>query len=457
MSGPSLTTPKAEAAALLEPKLPQRPSDHSLILKLYQGATRLAKPVVWVLLRRRAMRGKEDPTRRGERMGHAGLPRPDGPLVWMHAASVGESLTTLPLIARLSAERPDLYFLVTTGTVTAARLMANRLPERGVHQFVPVDLPDAVERFIDHWRPDLSLWFESELWPNLIDEAAARHKPMAMVNARMSADSAKGWSRAKGAIRALLDPFDPVLCQTEETAERLRDLGAARAVSTGNLKEAAPPPPADPAELARLREEIGDRPVFVAASTHPGEEDAAGAAWSRLRQLLPGLLTIIAPRHPERGEAIVRELGSFGARVGRRSAGDRPGRDCDIYVADTLGELGLWYRLAPVAFIGGSLEPVGGHNPYEPAPLGAAILHGPHIGNFAEEYARLTALGATRRVINVDTLTDAVAALLAPDGGPTEEGARLIEAAGAFATEGEAIVERVMAALRPVLPPPAGT
>ncbi len=454
MSSPADKDFEAEALALAQPPGPQRPSDYSLVLKLYQQFSSLAKPLVWALLRRRSKRGKEDPARRDERLGYASVPRPEGPLVWMHAASVGESLTTLPLIARLSIERPDLYFLVTTGTVTSARLMAARLPERTVHQFAPVDLPESVERFVEHWRPDLSTWFESELWPNLVDATAARKQPMALINARMSAGSARNWGRARGAIGALLDPFDPVLCQTEETAARLRDLGAPSAVVTGNLKEAAPPPPADEAELSRLTAEIGDRPVFVAASTHQGEEDMVGAAWSRLRAQIPNLLTIVAPRHPERGETLAHELESFGGRIGLRSKGDRPDAECEIYVADTLGELGLWYRLAPVAFVGGSLEPIGGHNPYEPAMLGAAILHGPHIGNFAEEYARLTLMGATRRVVNADTLAEAVSALLAPGGGPTEEGARLIAAAGDFASEGEAIANRVMTALRPALPKP---
>ena len=371
----------------------------------------------------------------------------------MHAASVGEALTTLPLIDRLSAERPDLRYLVTTGTVTAARLMGKRLPTGAVHQFAPVDLPDAVQQFAAHWRPDLSLWFESELWPNLVDEVASQHKPLALVNARMSAGSARNWGRARSAIGPLLDVFDPVLCQTEETAKRLRKLGASNAVATGNLKEAAPPPPAIPSVLDALKRQIGDRPVFVAASTHSGEEDMVGAAARQLADRIPNLLTIIAPRHPERGADVARDLAIFGGRVARRADGGYPTAECDIYVADTMGELGLWYRLAPVAFVGGSLEPIGGHNPYEPAMLGAAILHGPHIGNFAVEYDRLTALGATRRVVNADTLADGVAALLSPDGGATEEGARLIAAAEAFATEGEAITQRVMTALRPVLPP----
>lgn len=455
MTGARLSKLEEEARALTQPPGPQRPSDYSLILKLYQTFTPLLKPLVWAMLRRRTKRGKEDPHRRGERLGEPGLPRPPGPLIWMHAASVGEALTTLPLIDRLAAERPDLRFLVTTGTVTAARLMGKRLPTSAVHQFAPVDLPDAVQQFVDHWKPDLSLWFESELWPNLVDEIASRKKPLGLVNARMSAKSARNWGRVPSAIRPLLGAFNPVLCQTEETAERLRKLGAPNAVATGNLKEAAPPPPAIASVLASLQEQIGGRPVFVAASTHSGEEDMVGAAVKQLSDRIPNLLTIVVPRHPERGADVARDLEIFGGQVRRRSNGEYPTADCDIYVADTLGELGLWYRLAPVAFIGGSLEPIGGHNPYEPAMLGAAILHGPHIGNFAVEYERLTALGATRRAVNADTLADGIAALLSPDGGATEEGARLIAAAEAFATEGEAITQRVMSALRPVLPPPS--
>lgn len=407
-------------------------------LALYRGATRLAGPLVDRYLEQRLAQGKEDPLRFAERRGEASRPRPDGFLTWVHGASVGEAVSALPLVGQLVTRGP---VLVTTGTVTSARLMAERLPSGALHQYVPVDRPDWVARFLDHWRPDLALWLESELWPNLVLGTRARGVPMVLVNGRMSARSAARWRWASGMIRHLLGAFDLCLAQTEEVAARFRSLGATRVATPGNLKFAATPLPADAAALSQLREIIGDRPCWLAASTHPGEEAIAGQVHQALAPRLPGLLTVLAPRHPVRGSEIASALPG---RVRRRAAGEAP--DGDIYVADTLGELGLLYRLAPVVFIGGSLVPHGGQNPLEPARLGCAVLHGPHMANFADA---LDLLGdALTPVADAAALAAAVAALLADPPRRVALGA----AAQARADGGAGALAAVMAALTPYLP-----
>jgi 3-deoxy-D-manno-octulosonic-acid transferase len=326
-----------------------------------------------------------------------GAARPPGRLLWLHAASVGETLSLLPVLAALVERAPDLTLLLTTGTVTSARLLDQRLPAalsgRVLHRFVPLDVPAWGERFLAGWRPDAAAFVESELWPNLLGAARARGAPLALVNARMSERSARRWQRAPGLARQVLSGFRLVLAQSEADAERLRALGTPQVRCLGNLKDAAPPLPADPAALAALRQAIGERPVWLAASTHAGEETEVLAAHRSMATRLPSLLTIIAPRHPERGAAIAAEAAGAGLAAMQRSAGLLPVKGTEIYVADTLGELGLFYRLAKVALVGGSLVRHGGQNPLEPARLGCPILLGPHHWNFAEPVARLAAAG----------------------------------------------------------------
>ncbi|WP_240002502.1 3-deoxy-D-manno-octulosonic acid transferase [Oleisolibacter albus] len=386
----------------------------ALILDLlYRGLTCLAAPAVHLLLRRRTARGKEDPLRRGERLGRTACPRPAGPLIWLHAASVGESLAVLPLIGRLLARDPALSILVTTGTVTSADLMARRLPPRAFHQYVPVDLPAAVERFLDHWRPDLALWVESEFWPNLLGGVRRRRIPCALVNARLSAGSFARWRRVPKTVRHLLSGFTLALAQTAVEAERLRRLGLADTRCVGNLKYSAEPLPCDDAELARLADALTGRAVWAFASSHPGEEEIAAGLDPVLRAARPDLLTILAPRHPERGDAIAALLAARGLRVARRSAGESPAADTQVWLVDTLGELGLVFRLAPIAVVGGSFTPVGGHNPIEPALLGSAVLYGPHMHNFAEVAAELEAAEGALRVHDADALGTQLSRLLA--------------------------------------------
>jgi 3-deoxy-D-manno-octulosonic-acid transferase len=383
-----------------------------LRLKAYRALTALARPLAPYILRQRLKRGKEDPAHLPERMGQASAPRPAGRLVWLHAASVGETLSILPLIAALAEARPKASFLLTTGTVTSAQLAAQRLPPRTRHQYAPLDVPRFVRSFLDHWRPDLAVLTESEIWPNLILESAARGVPLALVNARMTVRSYKRWRRSGGMARPLFSRFALVLAQNEALARRFKTLGAVGAVAAGNLKIDTPPLPVDETELARLAAAMEGRPILLAAGTHEGEDAIVADAHRRLRASLPDLVTIIAPRHPERGPAIAAMLLAEGINVARRGLGQLPGRDSEIYIADTLGELGTLYKLAGVAFIGGSLVDVGGHNPIEAVRQGAVVLTGPHWQNFADTYEALIKQDAATVVASAEDLAGAAIRLL---------------------------------------------
>jgi 3-deoxy-D-manno-octulosonic-acid transferase len=358
----------------------------SLVLQAYRYATMALAPIVPLALKRRAARGKEDRDRMAERLGYAGRERPEGQLVWIHGASVGECQAALPLIDALLKET-GRSVLVTSGTVTSAKLMAERLPPRALHQFAPVDTPSAITRFLDHWQPNIGLFVDSEIWPNILAKAHARSIKLALINGRLSARSFAGWRRFRRSARKLLANYDVCLAQDAETAARLTALGAPRVEITGSLKADAPPLPADPAKLDAMRAAIGARPVLLAVSTHPGEDETILPAHDALRRRFPDLLTIIAPRHPERGADIAMLSGT--RPVKQRSNGELPDASTAVYVADTMGELGLFYRLAPSAFIGGSLVPHGGQNPLEAARLHCAVMTGPHTENFTPAYAAI--------------------------------------------------------------------
>lgn len=411
---------------------------------LYRAVTTAGGPLIRAYLGRRLRAGKEDPARFGERLGRASRPRPSGPLVWLHCASVGESLSMLPLVERILA-RPGMHLLMTTGTVTSARLMQQRLPRGAVHQYVPVDRVAWVRAFLDHWRPDLALWAESEFWPNLLAETRRRGIPRMLVNARMSERSHLGWSRVPGLARRLLSHFALVLAQTPEDAARLRALGAADVRCLGNLKLAAPPLPCDEADLAALRAAIGSRPVWLAASTHSPEEALVGRVHRALAAAHPDLLTVIVPRHPHRGPEIQGELKAAGLTSDLRSAGGGPASE--IYVADTMGELGLFYRLSPIVFVGKSLAAEGGQNPVEPARLGAAVLFGPLMGNFPGIVPAMLAAGAAIQVADERALAGAVAWLLADPARLAEARARAL----AWAEAEAGALEAVAGALQPFL------
>lgn len=364
---------------------------------LYRSASWLLAPVMPLWLKRRQGRGKEDQSRIRERFGRAGRLRPNGKLLWVHAASVGEANAALPLIETLLAEIPTLHVLLTTGTVTSASLMTRRLPARALHQFVPVDTPLAVRRFMKFWKPDVGLFIDSELWPNLIHEAEQSRVVLAMANARMSERSFKSWKRyAPWLIRPLLNSFFFCFAQSDQDAKRLQTLGISRIHAIGNLKYDVPALECDERELVQLQQAIGNRPVWLAASTHAGEEVLIAAAHRELQQYLPDLLTIIVPRHATRATDVLQDLPDL--YVSQRSCGQAIHPATEIYLADTMGELGLFYRLADVALIGGSLIPHGGQNPIEAMKLGCPVIMGPHMENFASVVAAMQQAGIGRQL-----------------------------------------------------------
>ena len=415
------------------------------------GAYRLisaaATPLVRRHLRQRVARGREDGARLTERFGHPGIARPAGPLIWIHGASVGESLSALPLIARIREDWPGLNLLMTTGTVTSARLMAERLPKGVIHQYAPVDLPAAVRRFLAHWRPALGLIMESEFWPNLLLQARARGTVLALVNGRMSAASYASWRRFRPMIRHLLGQFEVALAQSREDEAHLRDLGAARPLRLGNLKFAAPPLAANPGELATLEAAVGPRPRWLAASTHPGEEEIVAEVHARLATRTPDLLTVLVPRHPDRGLAIAEAFAARGLEVVLRSRGRPITPETAVYLADSIGEMGLWYRLCEVIFIGGSLIPKGGQNLLEPAKLGCAIVCGPHMTNFLRVTEEMGRVDALRRVADAEQLADTVSWLI--EDAPARAG--MIQAAADYAGTQADALDRIVAALEPQL------
>lgn len=378
------------------------------MLRFWSVLARLAVPLLRPHLRRRARRGKEEAARLPEREGH-GAARPEGPLVWVHAASVGEVRALLPVMEALVARAPRLHVLLTTGTVTSARQLPHwlspALAARLTHRYAPLDVPGWVARFLDGWRPDAALRIESEFWPNTLEALRARGVPVLLVNARMSARSAAMWRRlAPGLARRMLEGFRGIIPRSAEDAARLAALGASRLAPPGDLKFAAEPLAAEPMKLDALRAAIGARPVLLAASTHPGEEALVLAAAAELRGTFPDLLTILAPRHPERGAALAPE-------APHRAMGALPDAG-PVYVADTMGELGLFYRLASVALVGGSLVPHGGQNPLEAARLGCPIILGPHMANFTEAVAALEAEGGALRLPDAAALAPAVGDVL---------------------------------------------
>lgn len=415
------------------------PPPRSAMLGAYLAASRMGAGAGRRLLARRLAEGKEEGDRIGERMGIAGRPRPAGRLAWFNAASVGEAVSLLEFLKRLTRQHPDLHCLLTTVTVTSARLLDTRLPPRCIHQFAPLDVAPWVERFLDHWRPDLAIWTESEIWPATLVAAHRRGIPMLLINARISERSFRRWRWMPGMARSLFGRFDRVLAQDDLAARQLGALGAQEVVVTGTLKEGAAPLDHDEEERVRITKALAGRPVWLAASTHEGEEKVVSTVISEVRRSLPMLAVILAPRHPARGDELAAFLRSEGWRVAQRSKGEAIAPETDIYLADTLGEMGLWYRVASVAFVGGSLVEVGGHNPFEPALLGCAVIHGPHVRNFAEAYARLAAAGAAVEVRSGAELARAVVEVIAPD-----RAAKMAAAAWAAVSEGAAVTDAVL-------------
>jgi 3-deoxy-D-manno-octulosonic-acid transferase len=416
-----------------------------MTLRVYRKLSSAMVPLSPALINRRLKLGKEDPARVGERRGVSADVRPAGPLVWIHGASVGEVLAAAALIEKLRAL--NLRILLTSGTVTSAAIVAKRFPADVIHQYVPYDSPRYVARFLDHWRPSLALFIESDLWPNLILSSAARRLPMVLINGRMSQRSFPRWRRVSGTISALLGRFELCLAQSRLDGERFAALGSRNVTVTGNLKLDVAAPPADANKLERLMSVTRGRPVVVAASTHPGEEEILVETHKTLAGFFPKLLTVIVPRHADRGEAIARMIAASGLNAALRSREELPIAATDIYVADTMGEMGLFYRLAPIVFMGGSLVAHGGQNPIEAVKLGASVVHGPHVFNFTDVYETLDAAGGARKADTQEALVKQLGQLLAD---PKVRDAQLAASERVVEQLGGAL-ERTLTALEPYL------
>jgi len=379
-------------------------------LKLYRGIGSALYPFAGPFLRARARRGKEDLDRRSERYGYASWKRPDGPLVWLHAASVGESLAIMPLIKRM--ESFGINLVLTTGTVTSAGVAEQRLSERTVHQYVPIDMPRAVSRFLDHWKPDLAIFAESEIWPTTIEELSNRKVPQVLVNARMSDRSNKRWSKRTSLAHAIFNKLSLVIAQSQLDAERFSRLGAPSVATAGNLKIDVGVPVADRADVDKLLSEIGARPTWLAISTHKGEEESIALVHRMLAKQLPNLLTILVPRHPDRTEEVLADIEKHGLNITSRSSKADIVSETQVFLGDTIGEMGLYLRLSNIAFMGKSLKSQGGQNPIEPAVTNTAILSGRYVQNFRDTYQALLDGGGARLVKDEKMLAQQVLFLL---------------------------------------------
>ena len=334
-------------------------------------------------------------------------------MIWIHAASVGESLSTLPLINLLVEHDKKTHVLLTTGTISSAKLMKERLPDRAFHQYAPIDHSKYVRNFFNTWNPDIGLWTESEFWPNLVIEAKNHGVTIGLINGRISDKSFRGWKRLGKMISIILRNFDFCLGQTESDTNRLGVLGAKKYEYLGNLKFSSPPLPVNKQELLNLNSQLQDRPCWLAASTHKGEEEMVANVHQKLKANYNSILTVIVPRHPERGDEIFETLSQYNNfKIARRSLGNSINSDTDIYLADTIGELGLFFSLSKITFMGKSLVPLGGQNPIEPLKLGSAVIHGPHMSNFTEIVKELSKFGCAVQIDNSSQLFTGVSDLL---------------------------------------------
>ncbi len=418
------------------------------LLAAYRALGSAAYPFMGPYIAVRASRGKEERSRRRERYGQNSIMRPQGPVIWAHAASVGETVAMIPLIRRIAAT--GIHIVLTTGTVTSAKLVAEQLGSTVIHQYAPLDLQPAVNRFLDHWKPDLAIGCESEIWPATVLSLGGRHIPQVLVNGRMSDRSFAAWRKRPAVAEALFENFAHVVAQSEADGERFRMLGARPVSVSGNLKVDTPPPPADTRNLGLLQRQLAGRRTWAAISTHEGEEEIAADVHRMLKSLYPDLLTIIVPRHPNRAPAIEAMLGQKGLKVAARSRGEPVAADTDIFLGDTIGEMGLYLQLTEIAFIGNSLNREGGgHNPLEPAMMGVAVLSGGNVQNFREAFERLAASGGARIVKDRDMLAGAVNFLL-NNGQHLHD---MIEAGRKTVEDMSGALDRTLAALEPFIQP----
>lgn len=358
-------------------------------LSLYRFLLVLLSPFIFVFFLYRIIIGKEHKQRYKERFGYASKPRPKGALIWFHAASIGEVVSVFYLIEKISEKYPEINIMVTTGTVTSAKLVENKLSKNIIHQFVPLDLTFSVKKFLDHWRPDFAIWVESEVWPNLVCETAKTGSPLALVNARMSKETLSKWKKHKRFSKKIFESFSVCLAQNETEKNNFNQAGVLNSVNAGNLKFESPTLPADPDDLSSVVKMIGDRKIWLMASSNEGEEEIAANCHRILEDKYSGLLTIIVPRHPNRAKAIAKMLHDKNLNFVQRSKGDKVSKDTQIYLCDTIGELGIFYRVSNIVFIGGSLVERGGQNPLEPARLHCSLISGDKVFNFTEIYSQM--------------------------------------------------------------------
>ena len=420
------------------------------MLSLYRQILNSNEPFLVRLLKKRQDQGKEDPHRLQERMGHPSRKREKGVLIWLHGASIGEAQTALIVVEHLQTLMPSAYFLITSGTLTSAHLIQKRVSGRIFHQYIPLDHPAWIAHFLDHWKPDMALWMESELWPNILGEIKKRNIPSVLINARLSKKSFTIWRLFQKTARSVLSAFSMILAQTQNDADHFTALGGDHVQICGNVKYSAAPLGADGNDLRDIKSAIAQRPILLYTSTHDGEEDMAADIHLALQKTYPGLLSIIAPRHPNRADKIRQDLGRKGLAVSMR--GDHknlPQDGDDIYLSDTLGELGLYYSLAPFAFIGRSLsrDGGGGHNPIEAAQLGCGVLYGPNVQYQQEIYDQMGQAGAAIKAANQEELKRVFQMLL----GDENEAARLQKNGLEFAQDKKNVIDDVIHAIKPLL------
>ncbi len=417
---------------------------------LYRQVTRIFGFLLSFILFKRKINGKESPTRYIEKKAIITKTRPNGKLLWIHGASVGESQSALVLVKKILGKTPDINILVTTGTLTSAQLMEKQLPSNAFHQFYPLDRPKWVRRFLNHWKPDTILWMESELWPNMLHEIKKDSIPAILVNARLSPKSFKIWQRFPKFAKKVLTTFDKILCQTDEYRKNFDDLGASNTVTTDNLKYSSAPLSYDLGNFKKLKNSTANRKIWLYASTHEGEEEIAHIIHKKLAKRIPNLLTIIVPRHPERRDNIKQKCASFNLNACYRGTKkELPSNDHDIYIADTLGELGLFYALSPIAVIGRSLsnDGGGGHNPIEAAQLDCAVIHGVNIQNLQQIYDEMDNDGAAIKVENSDQLYETIKNLFENE----LKLRQLKNKAMEFANKKTHVIDVVMKELSPIL------
>ncbi len=415
-------------------------------LLIYRVVGFCLRPVVPFYLFLRAVRGKEEWNRQKERLGKSYEIRPQSPLIWLHAASVGETLALVPLINYILSWKINI--LLTTCTVTSSSLVKKQFGNRLIHQYAPLDLDLAVHRFISHWKPDLALICESEIWPLRIKELAKMRIPQILINAHMSERSFKAWQKRHALARHIFKHIDLAIGQNERDVAYYHALGVKSVALSGNLK-ADVLPVEDRALLEHYRSAIGNRPVWAAVSTHEGEEEIAFEVHRILKNYLPDLLTIIVPRHPERLGDLIKKCDNKSLRFIRRSNNAVPDANTDILWGDTIGEMGLFLRLSKVSFIGKSLCGDGGHNPLELALLGSAILTGPHVSNFQEMFEQFLTRDAAYMIQDTKQLAIQVYKLL------TNEALRqeMVDKAYEVATGMAGALERTLKVLDPFLQP----